>query len=185
MLKSTAPHLRFKEARERADISVADLSYESGVSSDCIRDIEAHEDELASCYSPKQLQRIAQILRIRPFEFFADTVSSSPVSADQLVQLIHAECRSRNLSLEQFEDVVGWKLNGFMDPPERLFETTTVDGLQWLCQELRLDWRDVLLSLQLRFFCPAFPGSSSLCSMCSLRLSFPLPHPCPSSPIRG
>ena len=30
---------------------------------------------------------------------------------------------------------------------ESLLEDMTVDGLQWLCRELRIDWRRVLLSL--------------------------------------
>jgi hypothetical protein len=44
------------------------------------------------------------------------------------VVLIEAECALRHINVEQFEDAVGWRLKGFMDSPERLFEDMTVDG---------------------------------------------------------
>jgi hypothetical protein len=34
-----------------------------------------------------------------------------------------------------------------MEPPERLFEEMSIDGLQWLCRELGIDWHRVILSL--------------------------------------
>jgi hypothetical protein len=87
------------------------------------------------------------VLGIRPIELFADDITEPRVSADELVRQIHAECRSRGVTLEQFEDAVGWRLSACIEPPERLREDMTVDGLQWLCRELRVDWRRVLLSL--------------------------------------
>ena len=50
------------------------------------------------------------------------------------------------VTLEQFEDAVGWRLSACIEPPERLLEDMTVDGLQWLCRELHIDWRRVFLS---------------------------------------
>jgi hypothetical protein len=35
-------------------------------------------------------------------------------------------------------------LSACIDPPQRLLEDMTVDGLQWLCRELRIDWRRAL-----------------------------------------
>ena len=61
--------------------------------------------------------------------------------------LIREECRKRGVTLEQFEDAVGWRLSQCMDPPERLLEDMTLDGLQWLCRELGIDWHRVILSL--------------------------------------
>jgi hypothetical protein len=61
--------------------------------------------------------------------------------------MIHDECRSRGIALEQFEDVVGWKLSECIEPPERLLDDMTIDGLQWLCRELRVNWMRVLSAL--------------------------------------
>lgn len=146
-LNSIAPHLRFREARERLGLSIDDVAHESGISSSCIWDIESFENELASCYSPKEAQLFSCVLRMRPVELFADDVSGPAISADQLVALIHSECRTRGVTLEQFEDIVGWRLSACIDPPGRLLKDMSIDGLQWLCRELRIDWRNVLLSL--------------------------------------
>ena len=44
----------------------------------------------------------------------------------------------------QFEEVVGWSLGECIDAPGRLLDYLSVDGLQWLCRELRVDWRRAL-----------------------------------------
>ncbi len=146
-MEATTPNLRFREARERLGLSPQEVAERSGVSDAAIWDIEEIDGDLTSCYSPKELQQFCRVLAIRPIELFADEISEPAVSPEELVGPIHDECRSRNITLEQFEDVVEWRLVGFMEPPERLLEEMTLDGLQWLCRELRIDWRRVLLAL--------------------------------------
>lgn len=144
------PHVRFRDARERLGLSPDELAARSGVSDTggaAIWDIEACANELTSCYSPRDVQKFCQVLGIRPIELFADRITEPSVSADELVQRIHAERRSHGVTLEQFEEAVGWRLSACIEPPEHLLEDMTVDGLQWLCRELRIDWRRVLLSL--------------------------------------
>jgi len=79
--------------------------------------------------------------------FICITIQEPAVSAAELVALIHGECRKRGVTLEQFEDVVGWRLSQCMDPPEQLFQDMTLDGLQWLCRGLGIHWHTVILSL--------------------------------------
>jgi hypothetical protein len=146
---TTPPHIRFREARERRGLETHDLAFDSGVGASDLEvfDIENFEGELTACYSPMDVQKFCRVLCIRPVELFADSIAESPVTAGELVQRIHAECRSRDVTLEQLEDAVGWRLSACIEPPERLLEDMTVDGLQWLCRELRIDWRRVFLSL--------------------------------------
>jgi hypothetical protein len=118
-----------------------------GISSPCVWDIESYEDELASCYSPCEVRRFCEALGVRPGELLGVTTTESAVSARELVKGIHAECRKRRMTIEQFEDVVGWRLRQSMEPPERLLEDMTLDGLQWLCRGLGIDWHRVILSL--------------------------------------
>ena len=144
---ATAPHLRFREARERLGLSPDEFAERSGVSQAGVWDIEAFAGDLTSCYSLRDVQKFCRVLGIRPIELFADSIAEPPVFVDELVQRIHVECHSRGVTLEQFEDVVGWRLSACIEPPEHLLEDVTVDGLQWLCRELRIDWRRVFLSL--------------------------------------
>jgi hypothetical protein len=61
--------------------------------------------------------------------------------------MIHEQCRLRNVDLEKFEDIVGWKLAPSLNDSDWLIREMTIDGLQWLCRELCVDWRRVILSL--------------------------------------
>ena len=140
-MTATAPHIRFREARERAGLSPDDLAARSGVSDACIWDIESFEGDLTCCYSPSDVQKFCRVLGICPVVLFGGELSEPAVSPDELVTLIHEECHSRGVTLENFEDSVGWRLSACIEPPERLLEDMTVDGLQWLCRELRIDWR--------------------------------------------
>ena len=139
-----APHIRFREAGERLGLSQEEVAAQSGVADAGVWDIEACEGDLTGCYSPRDVQKFCRVLGIRPVELFGEEISEPVVSADELVRRIHEECRSRGITLEQFEDAVGWRLSACIEPPGRLLEDMTVDGLQWLCRELRIDWRTAL-----------------------------------------
>jgi hypothetical protein len=142
-----APQIRFREARERAGLSQYDIAMRSGITFESVCDIENCEGDLADCYSSKEIQLFCQILGIRSIELFGDAISEPSVSAQDLVQKISEECRSRGITFEQFEDVVGWELRGCMEAPERLLEGISIEGLKWLCRELRIDWLRVLSAL--------------------------------------
>jgi hypothetical protein len=134
-----SPRIRFREARESLGLNESELAIRSGLYNAAIWDIEAYEGDLTCCYSPNDLKKFCQVLRIHPAELFGEMISEPTVSADELVRLIHEECRLRG-----FEDVVGWRLSACIVPPEKLLEDINIDGLQWLCRELRIDWRRAL-----------------------------------------
>ena len=144
IVSAVEPHVRFREARERLGMHPQDVETLSGVRDARVWDIEACEGVLVRCYSPSELQRFCRVLRIHPSELFGDRISEPNVLPEELVRRIHEECRSRGVTLEQFEDAVGWRLSACMDPPEKVLEDLSIDGLQWLCREPRIDWRRAL-----------------------------------------
>jgi transcriptional regulator with XRE-family HTH domain len=145
---TTAPHIRFREARERRGLSPEQFAALCGLYPIDVWEIEGVENDLEWCYTLREVQKFCQILDIRPIELFGDSNTEPPVSADDLVQRIHAECRLRGVTLEQFEDAIEWgQLNTILEPPEKLLEVMDIDHLRRLCQELHIDWRRVLLSL--------------------------------------
>jgi hypothetical protein len=145
----TSPATRFQECRERAGLSHDEVAkrFDPLLSSACIWDIESHDDELSSCYSPHQVQRFSLILGVRPIDLFGGEITEPPIAAVELVQLIREQCRLRCVTLDQFEDAVGWRLSACIEPPEHLLEDISIDGLQWLCRELGVDWKRVILGL--------------------------------------
>lgn len=144
-MQAVEPRHRFKEAREQAGLSLDEVAIRTGIESLSIFDLEEFEGDLTCCYSPKELQKLCQAVGIRPIALFTGAISEPAVSAEELIRRIRDECGSRGVTLEQFEDIVGWSLIGYMDKPEVLLESISIDGLQWLCRELRIDWRRVIL----------------------------------------
>lgn len=137
------PNVRFRQARERAGLSLDQVAAQCGIDNiggAAIRDIETHEDELSTVHSPMNLRKLATLLEVHPAEFFTDKIPDSRISAQELVTLIQQEYTARGLTLEQFEDLVGWTLRDYIDSPEKLLSDMSIDGLQWLCRELRIDW---------------------------------------------
>jgi DNA-binding XRE family transcriptional regulator len=135
---------RFRELRERAGLTENEAGQRMGVS---VWDIEAVEDELTSVYSPAEAIKFCHVLGARPSELFGITTTEPSVSAEEVVALIHAECSKRGVTLEQFEDAVGWYLSRCMVPPEHLLEDMSLEALQWLCRELCIHWHRVILGL--------------------------------------
>lgn len=139
-----------QKMRERAKLMRPETGKWMNISASSISDIEADDKELFSCYSSRQTWHFAQILGVSANELLNLNSAEFTVTAAELVQRINKEYSSRGISLERFEDEVGWKLSSCMDPPELLLEDMTVDGLQWLCRELGIDWARVILSLDVR-----------------------------------
>jgi transcriptional regulator with XRE-family HTH domain len=144
---SPNPATRFHEFLEHSGLSREEAAERMGVTTHSIWDLKTYANELITVYSPDHLRRFARILAVSPLDFFDAKECGPPVSPAELAQMIRVQCQSRNVTLVQFEDIVGWRLNECMDPPERLLTDMSVDGLQRLCRELNLDWLRVINAL--------------------------------------
>ena len=143
-MKATAPNLRFREARERMALSPDEVAERSGVAQADVWEIEGLPDDLTCFYSVREVQQLCRVLNIRAIELFGNDISEPEISAEELALRIHDECRSRGVTLGQFEELVGWGLSSYIELPEGLLAEMKIVVLQRLCQELRLDWRRVL-----------------------------------------
>lgn len=147
MPATTIPEIRFRMFRERAGLSHDEAAQRMDTTSASVWDIESYDDELSTCYSPNHVRQFCRVLGIHLSELLAVETVEAPVTATELVQLIDEQCHARGVTLESFEDAVGWRLSACMDPPERLLEDMSIDGLQDLCRELGIHWHRVILSL--------------------------------------
>jgi transcriptional regulator with XRE-family HTH domain len=143
-VRDVPSHIRFREARERVGLTQDQVARQSGFPHAAIWDIESFDNDLTACYTPRQLQQFCRVLRIQPADLFGGKLTQPSIPPEELVRLIFEELFNRGITLQQFEDIVGWRLGQCMTPPERLLEDMTIDGLKWLCRELRLDWRRAL-----------------------------------------
>ena len=142
-----SPQERFRVARERLGLSQDELANRIGINAPSIWDVECIEGELTECYSPKEVVSYCKALEIGPAELFGKSDEPSGITEDHLLELIQMECRNRGMTLSQFGDVVGWNLEAAAETADGLLGDLSVDGLQSLCKELRIDWRRVLIAL--------------------------------------
>jgi len=145
---STAPNaVRFREARERVGLSPDQTASHMGISSPALWDIESKDDEL-TIYSPTEIRRFCQVLSVSPRELFGVQSQEAPLTAADLAALIREHCRSYGITVEQFEDALGWHLSKSLDEPERfLRDDYSLDGIRDICRELGVDWQRFILSL--------------------------------------
>jgi hypothetical protein len=128
-------------------LSVDEVASRTGFSAASIWDIESYPDELFLVYSPIEIRTFSEVLGVRPVELLAIETSEPRIAAAELVQRIQECCQLRRVTLEQFEDAVGWRLAACMESPELLLQELTVDALRCLCRELAVDWQRVLLEM--------------------------------------
>src|SRR5688572_30287547 len=89
----------FRELRERAGLTREEAAERMGVSP---FHIETTDDDFTSSYSVADVKRFCDVLRARPSELFGVNTAELPVSGEELDYRIHAECRKRGVTLEQF-----------------------------------------------------------------------------------
>ena len=141
--------LRFRAARERAGLSRDDAATDMGVPVECVWEIESQDDELCTSYAPADIRHFCKVLGVRPADLFLikPDEAEPPITAEQLVKLIREHCRSRKITLPAFENAVGWRLSDSLDDPLALFEDLSLEGLRWVCDELGVDWRQIIVGL--------------------------------------
>ena len=138
---------RFRAARERAGLSVAETAARAGVSEPCVWDLESHDDELMTVYSPADLLRFASILHVTPRELVGTEERNNPISADGLASAIREYCRVRNITLEEFGDATGWGVSKAAKAPQLLLSEFSLDGIRDVCRKLGIDWQRFISGL--------------------------------------
>src|SRR5437879_12920395 len=104
-----------------------------GISSPSLWDIECIDDEL-TIYSPTEIRRFCQVLSVSLRELFGIELQAAPLTATDLAVLIREHCRSRGITIEQFEDSSGWYVAKSLDNPESFLHADyRIHGIQDIC----------------------------------------------------
>ena len=138
---------RFLGARERANLSEQEAADRMGISLASIGDLEAHDDELCSLYSPADVQKFSEVLGIRFTELLGVEEVGPAILPEDLAGLIRDHCHHHNRSIEEFEQITGWHVAKSLSVPRRFLQDYTIDGIQDICRELQVDWQRVVLGL--------------------------------------
>jgi transcriptional regulator with XRE-family HTH domain len=138
---------RFRLARERASLSIAEMAVRAGISEPCIWDLETYDNELMTVYSPADLYRFADILSVAPTELVGTETPDAHLSASELASAICEHCQVRRRTLEEFGHAAGWDICEAVGAPQLLLTDFSIDGIQDICRELDVDWRRFISGL--------------------------------------
>jgi DNA-binding XRE family transcriptional regulator len=141
---------KLRQAREKKGWSIHEAATEVAAALNMSRenyyDIEMHEDDLTYCYSLSEICTICILFDIHPKNLFS-TENVPPLTIEAVVGKIKDYCVQTGISIEQFEDKAGWRVNSCLSNPKTALDEWNWDCLRDVCRELQVDWRAVVSSL--------------------------------------
>jgi hypothetical protein len=139
---------KLREARERKGLTIheaAGLTHFLGGGNNYY-DIEEHEGDFNYCYSLNEVKRVCEQLGIHPRDLFCDK-STPSISISEVIERIKKHCGENDLSIVEFEDIAGWRVEGCLANPANALEAWNIDCLIDVSRELKIDWRCVIAGL--------------------------------------
>jgi hypothetical protein len=104
-------------------------------------DLEQHDAELASTLTLFQAIDLASILGVHLRDLLGDgALAEETISIAELPARINAHVAREGISIEQFEDQVGWELGDFLSSPINGAAELPIAFLQALASPLGINW---------------------------------------------
>jgi DNA-binding XRE family transcriptional regulator len=147
-IAATKYRSKLREARERKGLTIHEAAalMDCDVNTSGYYDIEQHERDFTYCYSLNEIKRVCEHFDIHPRDIFCDKLSPA-ISISEVIEKIKRHCNENKLSIVQFEDIAGWRLESCLANPARALEEWNIDCLIDVSRELNIDWRGVIAGL--------------------------------------
>lgn len=120
--------MEYDEIAKCANLSIAEY-----------RGLELHDD-LDNCISLSGLQKLAECLGIKVWQLYSDEQPRSQLSPTEISKILIDYIKGKNLSIIQFEELVGWELNNFILNPNEVYKTWNVECLKNVSTPIGVDW---------------------------------------------
>lgn len=142
---STSPHERLRSARERSGKTPQEVASLSGETVMNLYDLESYEDEIPTTISLGELDKLCKVLGISVRSLFEDDTQNQQqkLSSSDLVNRILQYLHEARVTLDAFEDKVGYTIRECFVTPEKVLEWN-VDCLRYVCSEIGVDWLTAL-----------------------------------------
>lgn len=137
--------IRLRDLRQHRNADPRELAKAAGIGIATYLNLE-DSDRLTTRLTLYKLTLLAKALAIEPRQLSSNDGPPVTSSATAFVQLAHAvrtALKATGGSQEAFERQIGWKLGDFLARPEAAW-AWTVEGLQFVCRSVGLDWLAVL-----------------------------------------
>ncbi|MEJ0091277.1 MAG: helix-turn-helix transcriptional regulator [Limisphaerales bacterium] len=149
-MKTADYRKKLKQARERKGWSIHEAATQiegaSITSRNSYYDIEQCDGEITSNCSLSEISRICNLLNIRPRDLFCDKTSPE-LTIEEVVAKINEHCAKNKIPISQFEDTIGWRVESCLSNPKTALEEWNFDCLKDICEELGIDWQQVISNL--------------------------------------
>ena len=138
------------QAREKKGWSIDDAATQMSATGITSRnnyyDIEQFDDEMTGNCSLNNISRICNLLNIHPRDLFCGEMLSQ-LTLEEVIAKIKEHCAKNKISVSQFEDAAGWRVESCLSNPNAALEEWNLDCLKDVCRELQIDWQRVVSSL--------------------------------------
>ena len=132
---------QIRNHRVRAGKSSSEVAAHLGLNQAWYEDLEHHDDELASTLTLFQAIELASVLGVRLRDLW--TEKAPPGESIALVDVparIQEHVARNGISLEQFEEQVGWELRNFLESPIKVAAESPIMFLQTIAEPLGINW---------------------------------------------
>ncbi len=141
---------KLRQARERKGWSIHEAATQVAENSITSRanyyDIEQCEGDLTSCCSLNEISRISKLLNVHPRDLFCDE-KPAVISISDVVKNIQKHGVEKKIPINEFEDIVGWRVEDCLTNPAKVLNEWNIDCLLDVSRELNIDWRCVIAGL--------------------------------------
>lgn len=132
---------QIRSNRIRAGKSQGEVAERLGLNAAWYDDLERRDDELTSTLTIYQAMELAAILGMRLGDLLGDgTAPDQHISIMELPGLINKHVAEAGISMEQFEEEVGWELQAFLQSPFKVVAEFPISFLQALAEHLGINW---------------------------------------------
>lgn len=130
-----------RSARIRAGKTRAEVAAQLALNPAWYDDLEQRDGELAATLTLFQGVALAELFGLRLADLFGETVPvGERIALPELPERIHAHVAAKGMSLEVFEEQLGWELGPFMDAPVQLATELPMAFFQALAAVLGIHW---------------------------------------------
>src|SRR4051794_40033373 len=109
---------KIRAYRVRAGKSAQQVASDLGINDAWYQDLETYDDELASTLTLFQAKHLALLLGVELSELLVENEDAGrKVGLLDLPAIVRKHIEAEDLSIEEFENLVGWELERFLESP--------------------------------------------------------------------
>jgi transcriptional regulator with XRE-family HTH domain len=132
---------QIRSYRVRAGKSSSEVAHQIGLNDAWYHDLEQNDDELASTLTLFQGIELASALGVRLHDLIGEAAAPRmAVPLMDLPSLVGAHLARAGMSMEAFEEQVGWDLQELMQAPLKAAAESPIMFLQAIAEQLGMNW---------------------------------------------